>query len=124
MEVAYRCAADLGVALQLTNFARDIPEDRGRGRVYVPREFAVRDGAAYLALAAEERYARATRDLIVFAEDCRPAVRACLEVYRRLNRQILRAPGEVRQSVPAREKFSALPASKYWRVPLAYLGAL
>jgi phytoene synthase len=124
MEDAYRCAADLGVALQLTNFARDVSEDRGRGRVYVPQGVAERDGAAFLASAAEERYARAARDLTVFAEDCRPAVRACVEVYRRLNRQILRAPADGRQSVPARQKFGALPASKYWRVPLAYLGAL
>ena len=26
-----------------------------------------------------------------------------------------------RESVPLREKFRALPSSKYWRVPLAYL---
>lgn len=124
MDDAYRCAADLGIALQLTNFARDIPEDRARGRVYVPRDIALQDGAAYLAHAAEERYSRAASELAVFAEDCRPAVRACIEVYGRLNRRILCARQNSRPSVPAREKFGALPASKYWRVPLAYLGAL
>jgi 15-cis-phytoene synthase len=31
-------ATDLGVALQLTNILRDVPEDLERGRVYIPRE--------------------------------------------------------------------------------------
>ena len=31
-------ATDLGVALQLTNILRDVPEDLGRGRVYIPQE--------------------------------------------------------------------------------------
>jgi phytoene synthase len=32
------CAEDLGVAMQLTNILRDISEDAGRGRLYIPRE--------------------------------------------------------------------------------------
>ena len=31
-------ATDLGVALQLTNILRDVPEDLARGRVYIPQE--------------------------------------------------------------------------------------
>jgi phytoene synthase len=31
-------AADLGVAMQLTNIARDVGEDARRGRVYLPDE--------------------------------------------------------------------------------------
>jgi 15-cis-phytoene synthase len=31
-------AVDLGVALQLTNILRDVPEDLSRGRVYIPQE--------------------------------------------------------------------------------------
>jgi phytoene synthase len=31
-------ATDLGVALQLTNILRDVPNDFGRGRVYIPAE--------------------------------------------------------------------------------------
>ena len=31
-------AIDLGVALQLTNILRDVPEDLARGRVYIPQE--------------------------------------------------------------------------------------
>jgi 15-cis-phytoene synthase len=35
---ARQYATDLGVALQLTNILRDVPEDLGRGRVYIPQE--------------------------------------------------------------------------------------
>jgi phytoene synthase len=31
-------ATDLGVALQLTNILRDVPEDLSRGRIYIPQE--------------------------------------------------------------------------------------
>ena len=35
---AYDRATDLGVAFQLANFIRDVGEDLGRGRVYLPQE--------------------------------------------------------------------------------------
>jgi phytoene synthase len=35
---ARQYAIDLGVALQLTNILRDVPEDLARGRVYLPQE--------------------------------------------------------------------------------------
>ena len=37
-------AVDLGVALQLTNILRDVPEDLARGRVYIPLEDFARHG--------------------------------------------------------------------------------
>ena len=37
-EQARRHAADLGVALQLTNILRDLKEDAERGRIYLPLE--------------------------------------------------------------------------------------
>jgi phytoene synthase len=39
---ARQYAIDLGVALQLTNILRDVPEDLRRGRVYIPGERAAR----------------------------------------------------------------------------------
>jgi len=130
MEEAYRSAADLGIALQLTNFARDAAEDRARGRLYVPLDAVeargIPGGIAFLAEEAEIRYERALRTLGVFAADTRPAIRACIDVYRLLNRRILHSRGQtgVRHSVPIAQKFGALPADKYWRVPLAWMGAL
>ena len=35
---ARQYATDLGVALQLTNILRDVGEDLGRGRVYIPQD--------------------------------------------------------------------------------------
>lgn len=37
-DVASELADTLGIALQLTNILRDIVEDRGNGRIYLPRE--------------------------------------------------------------------------------------
>ena len=143
---ALRSARALGIALQLTNFLRDVGEDKRRGRLYLPlgmlraeginaagaEELDLEDARQRRALAqslrvlaaiAESYYADAERDLDAFAPDCRTAIRACISVYRRLNERIGQSPDAVsrRESVPAREKFRVLPPSKYWRLPLAYL---
>ena len=44
-EGAITCADDLGVALQLTNILRDVVEDRGNGRVYLPSAMPGRSAA-------------------------------------------------------------------------------
>jgi phytoene synthase len=46
-------AIDLGVALQLTNILRDVPEDLRRGRVYIPQEDLRRHGCSEEDLARE-----------------------------------------------------------------------
>jgi phytoene synthase len=43
---AERVAFHLGRALQLTNILRDIDEDAGRGRLYLPREYLEAEGIA------------------------------------------------------------------------------
>jgi 15-cis-phytoene synthase len=135
---------NLGIALQLTNFLRDVAEDQRRGRVYLPADFLEQEGlsrvdcsdarqAEQLAAVlrrlsgiAEAHYRLAECDLDAFAPDCRVAIRACIDVYRRLNQRIgLSREGiRHRESVPAIEKFNALPPSKFWRLPLAYLGRI
>jgi phytoene synthase len=45
---ALRYAAHLGIAMQLTNICRDIDEDWGRGRLYVPRDLLASEGAESL----------------------------------------------------------------------------
>ncbi|MBI3953890.1 MAG: presqualene diphosphate synthase HpnD [Chloroflexi bacterium] len=37
-------AVDLGIAMQLTNIIRDVPEDRGHDRVYIPQDELARFG--------------------------------------------------------------------------------
>jgi squalene synthase HpnD len=43
-DAAHAVAESLGRALQLTNILRDLAEDAGRGRLYLPREFLDRHG--------------------------------------------------------------------------------
>lgn len=43
-ERSRQAAIDLGIALQLTNILRDVGEDLGRGRIYLPREDLQRFG--------------------------------------------------------------------------------
>lgn len=143
-ERALGASKKLAIALQLTNFLRDIPADLGRGRVYLPlamlraeglEDIRTHDEASRLALRrvvrrlsekAEVFYAGAERELQSFSPDCRTAIQCCINVYRRLNLRIaLNSDGiEHRETVPIREKLSELPPSKYWRLPLAYLGAI
>ena len=138
---ALAASRNLGVALQLTNFLRDVAEDQRRGRVYLPQDFLSDEGierldaederqqAALLrvvrrvAQVADGFYRSAQRDLDAFAPDCRLAVHACIRVYGRLNERISESERGVRhrESVPLAEKFGVLPQSKYWRIPLAYL---
>ncbi len=131
-------ARNLGIGLQLTNFARDVGEDFRRHRSYLPADVlraagierpdsAPREGLdrAVKALANEAagHYERAGRDLDAFAPDSRVAIRACIDVYGELNRRILVNEGGLarRESVPLHTKLRSLPPSKYWRIPLAYL---
>lgn len=138
---ALKSARDLGIALQLTNFLRDVAEDERRGRVYLPLDFLRAEGIERLdagderqqaalarvvrrvAAVAEGFYASAHAGLDAFAPDCRLAIHACIRVYGRLNERIARSERGVRhrESVPLGEKLGVLPPSKYWRIPLAYL---
>jgi phytoene/squalene synthetase len=53
-------AADLGVAMQLTNIARDVGEDARRGRVYLPDELLGQHGLSSAAVLAEADFPAAT----------------------------------------------------------------
>ena len=138
---ALTCARRLGIALQLTNFARDVGEDQRRGRLYVPLEALRAAGIVQpdvhdpmqqsgwqqairsLVDEAEAQYAAAETGIAAFHPDSRLAIHACIAVYRELNRQIGGSPDGIhhRASVPFGAKFRVLPRSKYWRLPLAYL---
>lgn len=140
-ERALRSASDLGIALQLTNFLRDVGEDERRGRVYLPQDllrevgieklnvkdanqhFALTRVLNRLALIADGYYKKSGANLDAFSPDCRLAIDACIKVYGRLNERIAKNGEGIkrRESVPLAEKFKVLPPSKYWRIPLAYL---
>lgn len=140
---ALKSARDLGIALQLTNFLRDVAEDQRRGRVYLPLDLLEAEGIGEmdatdpgqqpalnrvlrkLTAITEGYYESSLANLDAFHHDSRVAIRACIDVYRQLNGRIAGSPRGIlhRESVPMREKFRVLPKSKYWRLPLAYLRA-
>jgi phytoene synthase len=118
---ASELADDLGVAMQLTNILRDVREDAGRGRSYLPeedlRKFGCLEAAAsgdlspelirFQALRAQEWFDRGLQ--LVACLDARSAacVLAMTGIYRRLLERILRDPARVtreRVSLPAWEK--------------------
>jgi phytoene synthase len=100
---------DCGLAFQLTNILRDIPEDLGRGRIYIPAEdfracgCAVADlragriGPEFARLAAEQvarathHYARATALDGMLSTDGRLVFRAMVGGYRALLDAVRRA---------------------------------
>jgi len=99
-------AADLGIAMQLTNVARDVGEDARNDRVYLPREWLVAEGVTTtrrhgtalgrvvrrLLDDADVLYAQAEPGITALPPDCRPAIRAASRLYREIG-QIVRENG-------------------------------
>lgn len=99
-------AADLGVAMQLTNVARDVGEDARNGRRYLPTEWLAEEGVDRLdrsspALGrvvrrlldeADVLYVRAEPGIEALPSDCRAAIRAASSIYREIG-QVIRENG-------------------------------
>ena len=104
-------ACDLGVAMQLTNIARDVGEDARNGRIYLPlnwlRDAGVEPGAweaapAYtpavqgvvhrLLADADALYARSEAGIAALPADCRSSIRAAGRIYAEIGR-LVRGPG-------------------------------
>ena len=102
-------ACDLGVAMQLTNIARDVGEDARNGRLYLPRRWlrdAGIDPDAWLAsprfdpvlgsvverllAAADELYERADQGIGALPRDCRSSIRAARLVYAEIGHELRR----------------------------------
>lgn len=111
--VALARAAELGVAMQLTNIARDVGEDAGLGRLYLPADWlreAGLDPQAWLAqpmagaalqsvvlrlLAEADRlYARAECGVPALPRDCRPGIQAARLVYAEIGHALARSGGD------------------------------
>ena len=122
---------DCGLAFQYTNILRDIPEDLGRGRMYLPQEDLdacgctaedLRQGrihAGFETLArrlvdrAEERFSRAATLDRMLTTDGRLAFRAMFGVYRSLLGAVRRAgPAIFTQRVrPAKPRMLTVAAA-------------
>ncbi len=106
-ETAIARASELGVAMQLTNIARDIGDDARMGRLYIPRAWFREIGMdvdAWLAhpvfdsriagftqrllLRADALYRRGEFGLAELPWDCRPAIQAARLVYAEIGKQL------------------------------------
>jgi presqualene diphosphate synthase len=83
-DAAHAVAESLGRALQLTNILRDLDEDAGRGRLYLPREILERHGIGTVdpsVVARHPALPAACRDLAAVAEahfdEAASAMRRC-----------------------------------------------
>jgi 15-cis-phytoene synthase len=103
-------ACDLGLAMQLTNIARDIGEDARAGRCYLPTEWLgemgltsedlgalseaddrVRTLTARMLDVARPLYAAGINGIAYLPEACRPAIRAAAAIYAEIGSEIARA---------------------------------
>ncbi|MEO0999336.1 MAG: phytoene/squalene synthase family protein [Pseudomonadota bacterium] len=103
-------AADLGVAMQLTNIARDVGEDAAAGRVYLPTDWlagigespesfladprptpAVRGLVAALLAEAEALYRRSEAGIPSLPAPCRPGILAARLIYDGIGAEIAAA---------------------------------
>ncbi len=108
-DTAIARACELGVAMQLTNIARDIGEDARNGRLYIPRAWFREIGmdaddwlthpvfdsriagfTQRLLLRADALYRRGEFGLAELSWDCRPAIQAARLVYAEIGRQLER----------------------------------
>jgi 15-cis-phytoene synthase len=130
---AQELADDLGVAMQLTNILRDIREDEGAGRLYLPAEDLERFGcgsdpatapaAALTALMrfeaarARDWFGRGLRLLPLLDPRSAACVGAMTGIYRRVLDRIEREPVRV-----LRERVSIPPWEKAWVAALSLAG--
>jgi phytoene synthase len=103
-------ACELGVAMQLTNIARDVGEDARLGRLYLPAQWmreAGLDPEAWLAAPvfdarlgrvvqrlvdeAERLYERAECGVLALPRDCRPGIQAARLVYGEIGQALVRS---------------------------------
>ncbi len=102
-------ACDLGVAMQLTNIARDVGEDAREGRLYLPLDWLSELGMApeaFLAAPemrreleimsrrllreAERLYVRSEAGVAVLPVDCRPGIFAARFIYAGIGAEVKR----------------------------------
>ncbi len=106
-------ACELGVAMQLTNIARDVGEDARNGRLYLPRNwlreagldpeawlraptFSPAIGAVVTRLLqeADRLYAGAQAGIGALPSDCRAAILAASQIYAEIGHQLRREGGD------------------------------
>jgi len=107
--IAHARACDLGVAMQLTNIARDVGADARMGRLYLPLEWLREEGidpdaflaaphftpalgrvVARLLRVADTHYKRGEAGIALLPLDCRAGIGAARRVYAEIGRAVER----------------------------------
>ena len=126
-------ACDLGIAMQLSNIARDVGEDARAGRLYLPRDwlreagidpdawlarpaFSPALGAAVqrLVSVADRFYARSDAGIAALPLACRPGIGAAKRLYAAIGHRVAEAGGnsmDRRMVVPLAGKLALLGRS-------------
>ena len=126
-------ACDLGVAMQLTNIARDVGEDARNGRIYLPLDWlreagvtpqdweaapnyspAVRGVVHRMLENADALYARSEAGIAALPADCRASIRAAGRIYAEIGRLVRSTgfdPVLTRAIVPKRRKMTLLASA-------------
>ena len=129
-EQAMARACELGVAMQLTNIARDVGEDARNGRLYLPRQWLAEAGIdadawlrqpvctpalqgviERLLQEADRLYEQATAGVALLPRDCRSAILAARHIYAEIGQQLRRDgldPVSRRAVVPTSRKLVLL----------------
>jgi phytoene synthase len=103
-------AADLGLAMQMTNIARDVGEDARAGRLFLPSDWLAEagiDADAFLAdprpsaalggvvrrllTVADDLYRRASAGVSSLPPDCRLGIAAARHIYAAIGNEVARA---------------------------------
>lgn len=133
-------ACELGVAMQLTNIARDVGEDSRNGRLYLPGQWLAQAGidatawmqrptctpelqavVARLLDEADRLYHQAAAGIALLPRDCRSAIRAARLIYAEIGQQLRRDgldPLRQRAVVPTSRKLVLLASASVlsgWR---------
>lgn len=123
-------ACELGVAMQLTNIARDVGEDARNGRLYLPRRWLAEAGInaeawlrhpvctpalqgviERLLQEADRLYCQSTAGVAMLPRDCRSAILAARYIYAEIGQQLRRDgldPVTQRAVVPTSRKLVLL----------------
>jgi phytoene synthase len=136
VRLAVPYAADLGIAMQLTNFLRDVGEDLQRDRVYLPLEDLDRFGVGVEQLRGgvvdegfrrlmrfeigrtRALYATAAQGIRLLAPEARPAVETAMRLYAGILGAIERADFRVldrRVSVSPARRVLTCATARAWR---------
>ena len=137
-------ACELGVAMQLTNIARDVGEDARNARLYLPRQWLREAGVDIelwltdpvctpalkcvvdrLLTEADRLYVQSTQGIAALPRDCRSAIMAARLIYAEIGEQLRRDgldPVAHRAVVATSRKLSLLASAwlqSSWLAPLA-----